>query len=156
MTLEESKQETKNHIALVRRVMTLFAHRLLHRAIDHDASKLESPEAEGFAEVTHILRGLTYGSEEYKACLERMKPFLKHHYEHNKHHPEHYEDGIDGMTLFDLVEMFCDWMAATQRHADGDIFKSIEHNETRFGISPQLVSILRNTAKDIPLPQEGP
>jgi hypothetical protein len=42
--------------------------------------------------------------------------------------------------------MFFDWKAATERHADGDIFKSILINEKRFGISEQLVRIMQNTA----------
>ena len=72
---------------------------------------------------------------------------LDHHYKHNPHHPEHHEAGVNGMTLIDLVEMFCDWLAAVERHADGDIFKSIEINTKRFNLSQQLVDILINTAK---------
>ena len=52
---------------------------------------------------------------------------------------------INGMTLFDLLEMFIDWAAACQRHADGDINKSIEINKDRFLLSPQLVQIFKNT-----------
>lgn len=54
-------------------------------------------------------------------------------------------NGIAGMTLIDLVEMFCDWAAAVQRHADGDLARSIEINRERFGISDQLAQILENT-----------
>ena len=52
---------------------------------------------------------------------------------------------INRMNLFDLLEMFIDWTAASQRHADGDINKSIEINTARFALSPQLVEILKNT-----------
>lgn len=55
--------------------------------------------------------------------------------------------GVRGMDLFDLVEMFFDWKAATERMASGDIHKSIEINTKRFELSPQLASILSNTAK---------
>jgi hypothetical protein len=65
----------------------------------------------------------------------------------NPHHPEHYSDGIDGMNLLDLVEMVCDWKAATLRHDDGDIKKSVEINQKRFGMSDQLTKIIRNTVK---------
>lgn len=41
--------------------------------------------------------------------------------------------------------MFIDWKAATERHADGDIIKSIEINKNRFKISDQLIKILLNT-----------
>lgn len=76
-----------------------------------------------------------------------MKPFLDHHYENNPHHPEHFSAGILNMTLVDLVEMFCDWVAATERHDDGDIFVSISKNQTRFKMSPQVAVILENTAR---------
>lgn len=92
------------------------------------------------------LRGLTYGSPEYKAELDKMRPTIDLHYKRNSHHPEHYANGIDGMCLLDLVEMLCDWRAATQRHADGDLRKSLVINQERFKMSPQLVSILKNTA----------
>lgn len=52
---------------------------------------------------------------------------------------------INNMNLFDLLEMFIDWCAACQRHADGDIQKSIEINTGRFNLSPQLVEIFKNT-----------
>ena len=47
------------------------------------------------------------------------------------------------MTLFDLLEMLCDWVAAVRRHDNGDINKSLEINQKRFNISPQLQQILR-------------
>jgi len=51
----------------------------------------------------------------------------------------------NNMNLFDLLEMFIDWTAACQRHADGDINKSIEINTARFALSPQLAEIFKNT-----------
>ena len=77
-----------------------------------------------------------------------MGEALKHHYAANSHHPEHYENGIDGMTLIDVLEMLCDWKAATERHADGDIMRSLEVNRERFGISDQLANILANTVRE--------
>ena len=52
---------------------------------------------------------------------------------------------INGMDLFDIMEMLMDWKAATERHTDGDIFKSIEINKDRFKMSEQLCQIYRNT-----------
>ncbi len=51
------------------------------------------------------------------------------------------------MDLMDVVEMFCDWKAATMRHNDGDIRKSIEINQKRFNMSDDLMEIFKNTAK---------
>ena len=122
---------------------------LLKRAEQHDASKLREPELKYFRLASN-LRNLTYGSPEYKEQLKQtLGPALEHHYARNPHHPEHHENGVDDMTLIDLLEMFCDWRAATERHGDGDIMQSIEKNEERFGLSPQLKQILVNTAKEL-------
>ena len=91
--------------------------------------------------MTPLLKQLTYGSDEYKAVLDGMRPALKHHYNKNSHHPEHYRDGISGMTIVDLVEMFCDWCAATERHEDGNIDRSIIQNMERFGYGEVLAHI---------------
>lgn len=121
---------------------------LLRRGRLHDQSKLESPEKEAFDKAS-VLKGLTYGSPEYKQALEDLGPALQHHYEHNSHHPEHYAGGISGMSLMDVVEMFCDWKAAGERHATGSLARSLEFNEKRFSISPQLLDIFQNTAKQM-------
>ena len=58
----------------------------------------------------------------------------------------HYEQiGVDGMNLFDVVEMLMDWKAASERQSNGDIRRSLETSITRFKLSPQLASILLNT-----------
>lgn len=142
-----TNNETRKHISNVNKFVSLFNMLLNERAINHDATKMSTPELELFTEVTEKLAGSTYGSEEYNKFLGELKPALDHHYARNRHHPEHYENGIDGMTLVDLVEMFCDWKAATLRHNDGNILKSIEHNTKRFNISPQLSQIFKNTAE---------
>jgi hypothetical protein len=56
---------------------------------------------------------------------------------------------VNAMSLLDVVEMFCDWKAAGERHADGSIMRSIEINKKRFGITDQLASIFENTAKEM-------
>lgn len=117
------------------------------RAEDHDASKLTIPEAKMFDIYTERLRGMTYGSDEYKKCLAEMKPALDHHYATNRHHPEHFEMGVQEMTIIDLVEMLADWKAATERHADGSMKKSLEHNADRFLIPFTLMRLLQNTVE---------
>ncbi len=190
----EAYIDTTKHIDSVSRRLMSAAIELMRRAATHDRSKLVSPEVEMFAEVTHRLKGLTYGSPEYEACRKEMlSQALGHHYYHNRHHPEFFEaqrtekeeinDGIatisrltrspdldektitdcqglidrlkrqqwehissiNEMNLFDLLEMLIDWIAATQRHADGDIAKSLTLNRDRFGMGDQLVQIFENT-----------
>jgi len=45
-----------------------------------------------------------------------MKPAIEHHYKNNRHHPEHFNNGIDEMNLVDLIELLCDWKAASERN----------------------------------------
>lgn len=139
--------ETQAHIEKVRKYLRVLAVELLKRGEKHDASKLSDHERPTFAEYTPKLNGMTYGSEEYKQCLAEMESALTHHYAKNRHHPEHYTNGISGMNLIDVVEMFCDWFASSQRHADGNIIKSIENNRERFGLDGQVADILQNTAE---------
>ena len=145
----DSEGDTLQHIATVRNMVDEVVNELLIRAQMHDASKLISPEKETFDEFTPKLKGSTYGSDEYKEFLARMKPALDHHYANNRHHPEHFEDGVEGMDLVDLIEMVCDWKAATLRHDNGDIHVSLGINATRFGIAQALVTIINNTIKNM-------
>ena len=189
----DSTEDTKAHIKRVNQLLFVAGEKLRERALNHDASKLQSPEKEAFDEHTPSLAGQTYGSEKYVESLERMKETLAHHYENNTHHPQHYklwvcpicgkhkreEDtwvsdsghrfclsctaghaiyeaeltdndritSIDGFDLFDLMEMFMDWKASSERHDDGNIYRSIMINKARFRISDQVTNILMNTAK---------
>lgn len=146
VSMYDSTHDTELHIKQVRDLLYQSIMTIEERARNHDASKLKSPEKEMFDEYTEKLRGLTYGSDEYKATLKEMGVALAHHYENNSHHPEHYENGIDDMDLFDVLEMLCDWVAATRRHADGSVRDSLVINKTRFNISDQLYKIICNTA----------
>lgn len=145
----DSTQDTEEHISRVRELLAEIRIDLRRRACLHDNSKLTEPEKSTFDRVTPRLKELAYGSDEYKAALVDMGPALQHHYEHNSHHPEHYANGVNDMSLLDVVEMLCDWKAASERHANGDFAKSLEINKERFGISDQLANILRNTAVEL-------
>lgn len=147
MSIAECQVETQKHIEVVRKYIRFIIDKIELRGVRHDASKLESPEVELFAEMTPKLASTTYGSEEYKETLEKLKPTLEHHYSVNRHHPEHFVNGINDMNLIDIVEMFCDWKASTLRHNDGNLLKSIEINVERFHIDEQLKQILLNTAR---------
>jgi hypothetical protein len=149
MAKYSSKPETRKHIKQVSNNILAVINALRVRASLHDRSKLEPGEVKYFDIYTPKLAGCTYGSEEYKQFLTELKPALDHHYAENRHHPEHFENGIRGMNLVDLVEMFCDWYAASKRHNDGDIIKSIKINQGRFGYSDDLRAIFENTCKDI-------
>ena len=141
----DSTADTLLHSRRVGELLVSVIDALAHRAVNHDLSKTKSPELEMFNEFTPKLKHSTYGSDEYKGFLAEMQEGLKVHYANNRHHPEHYREGISGMTLIDLIEMLADWKAATERHEDGDIQRSLEINQERFGIDDQLQAILTNT-----------
>lgn len=151
----DSTKDTNEHIHRVQTLLQWCRGELQNRALDHDKSKLQSPEKEAFDVLTPRLKGLTYGSEEYRACLREMKPALDHHYAANRHHPEHFANGIEDMNLFDVIEMLMDWKAASERHDNGDIYGSIAHNLARFGMSMQLAKILENTADYMGWPRKA-
>ena len=92
----DSRADTEKHIAEVIGRVDQVCSELRIRVQGHDRSKLMSPEKEVFDRVTEGLRGLTYGSSEYKAQLEGMGEALGHHYSVNRHHPEWHSEGIRG------------------------------------------------------------
>ena len=143
----DSTLDTESHQRRVNQLLTEIERVIARSARCHDASKLGPDEKPAFDEFTPGLKDSTYGSEKYKARLAALGPALSHHYAVNSHHPEHYPDGVDGMTLIDLIEMLADWKAAGERHANGSIEKSLAHNRGRFQIGPQLHRILCNTVE---------
>lgn len=146
----DSRVDTREHIQKVHGYLLDSAGIIANRGEIHDASKLVDPEKSAFDVLTPKLKEMAYGSEEYRACLREMKPALAHHYASNSHHPEHFNNGVSGMSLFDVVEMLMDWKAATERMKDGgDIYKSINYNAGRFAITPQLSQVLWNTAYEM-------
>ena len=147
MTIAECQVETMKHIETVRKYIKMCTDELAERGIEHDRLKMESPEVEVFAEYTPKLADSTYGSDEYKEFLKGMSVAVEHHYANYRHHPEHFANGMQDMTLVDIVELLCDWKASALRHNDGDLLKSIEINQKRFGYDDQLKQLLINTAK---------
>lgn len=99
--------------------------------------------------LTTKLAELAYGSDEYRAALRENKPTIDHHYAVNDHHPEHWPNGIRDMSLLSIVEMLCDWKAASARTKQGSIAASLAHNKERFGIDDQLAAILENTVREL-------
>lgn len=143
----DSKEDTLKHIRRVQNLLFKCIRELYYQAIHHDVSKLKEPEKPMFDELTPKLKKSSYGSEEYEKFLEMLGPALQHHYSMNRHHPEHYSGGIKDMSLFDIVEMLCDWKAASERQADRNFIRSMEISKERFAISDQLYSVLVRTAE---------
>ena len=89
--MSESKFKTMRHIETVRNYLNLVIKKLMSRQEHHDQSKLRSPEVEIFEEYTPKLRGVTYGSNEYRQYMKEMKVAIDHHNSVNRHHPEFFK-----------------------------------------------------------------
>jgi len=145
--------QTTLHKWNVFKYMVKYDWSLWARALLHDLSKYSKHEAPYFAHTIFRLKHATYGSPEYTELLKKIEPAIKHHYSVNRHHPEHFKNGIVGMNETDKVEMIADWLAAVKRVKNGDIYKSLEINQKRFGYTDEdkefFLSIVKKLEGDI-------
>lgn len=153
----DAQAETLKHIGKVREKMEIFIEELRARAAVHDESKFspeEAPYLQQIGEVTQREGKVDFGTPEYEERKKLIAPMIAHHHAHNDHHPEHHGDrGVAGMTLFALVEMFCDQAAAaTDRNAHG--LYDITANVERYGMTEQLKLIFGNTAAVMGIPHK--
>ena len=123
---------------------------LIERSAKHDLSKLSEPEKSIFdkikPEMRKVEREFGYGSPQWQEQYDRVSVALRHHYSVNDHHPEHFPNGVNGMSLVSLLEMLADWKSAAEENGHEINF---EHVCERFGIEPQLKSILAATLKEL-------
>src|SRR5262245_41458958 len=130
----DSEADTRAHIYQVAARLNNICKQLRIRGERHDASKLGDLEKPAYDRTIPGLKDLAYGTDEYRKAVLELGPALQSHFANNSHHPEHYENGICGMDLIDLIEMYCDWAAASLRSQNGDLEESIEINIERFEI----------------------
>lgn len=148
-----AKEVTHAHIVRVRELLGMFAVEMIERGDAHDRSKFTPEELGPLEEMQRLVEAegqAPFGSEEYERRKAILGPMLEHHYANNSHHPEHYPNGVNDMDLFDLVEMFFDWKAASERGEESAMNLSFSAN--RYDLSPQLVSIFTNTAERLGYP----
>lgn len=144
----DSRPATREHISAVQNLLQVCRRELKRRLKEHDASKLVSPEVEAFDQLTPNLAKYEYGSPEYRAALQA--PGIKHHQQVNDHHPEFFgHASYRGMDMFQLMEMCCDWIAASRRNPNGDVLASLEMNQERWGYDDDFKELLRRTINKI-------
>lgn len=145
----DSRLGTYAHRDDVRALMVAMGTELIRRGHEHDASKLRDPERGAFDEIEGRLAGTTYGSPEYRATLDEYGWAIRQHYAANDHHPEHFAEGVAGMHLVQFLEMVADWIAASRRHDDGDVGRSLSVNVERFGMAEPglLLRLMANTVE---------
>lgn len=141
-------QDLVDHKQRVAKYLLFIANALAERAAIHDNSKFTEEEFKTYEAAFSEFKTCAYGTEEYREVVEKIKPAIKHHYQANDHHPEHFQNGINDMDLVQIVEMVCDWMAASER-SQTDIFKGLEINQERFGIDSQLMGVISHTIAEL-------
>lgn len=151
MTFEQLKELAAiyHHKFLVSKFLTPIIQDLIKRSEDHDNSKFSEEEFLGLVEAMDDIRKYPYGTPEYNEMRQKHSKTYNVHYKKNRHHPEHYINGIEDMDLLDLIEMLVDWKSASMRTENGGtIAGSIKIGTEKYNISPQLVKILENTARN--------
>ena len=136
-----------NIVKIVHKIKTPNKYKLYWRGLTHDLSKYRWSEASYFAKTIFDLKKSTYGSEEYNKMLESIKPAIETHYKKNRHHPEYHKNGMNDMTEVDKLELITDWGAASKRHKNGNILKSIEINQSRFDYDDETKEWLISMAR---------
>lgn len=147
---------TYKHIARVRQLLGEFAIEMIKRGDRHDASKFEPVEMEPLERMQELIDKegqAQFGTDEYKRRTDMLGPMIQHHRQHNSHHPEYYEyelggdcmHGINGMDLFDVVEMFFDWKAASERSESSTM--NLTAACDKYHVEGPLRHIMFNTAE---------
>lgn len=124
---------------------------LLTQINTHDDSKLEEPEISLFSKnIEDFSNTNEYLSQDYNKLLQDINDAKEQHYVNNRHHPEHFENGVDNMTLIDVIDMLLDWLCSNVIYKNNieEIEKMIRKQQKRFNLSDQLTKILINTSNE--------
>lgn len=147
MNTDRAELVTHRHIARVRSLLGMFAGEMIRRGDEHDNSKFLPVELEPLARMQELIDAegpAQFGTPEYKRRTDLLGEMISHHRANNSHHPEHYPNGVSGMDLFDVVEMFFDWKAASERGEDSCMRLTAACD--KYGIDGPLRDVLFNTA----------
>ena len=143
---------TLRTIVAHRAFVSSYLHRLADatnvRAVEHDLSKLTTGEFDGFVAINRVAREHPYGSEEYKASLKN-NDVIDLHFSGNRHHPEFYENGVAGMGLLDIIEMVCDWRAATEVYGTTSFQDVLQVQIDRFDLTEEQVWLINMIVEEI-------
>jgi Family of unknown function (DUF5662) len=150
------------HIQWLMEGMCWIQSQLMLRMLTHDRTKIEADELDAYAEIVPHFKDFEYGTEEHEAHGNKLEGAWTHHTSHNKHHVEHFEQGMVDMTLIDIIEMVCDWRAASLRSGSFDYKRSLEIAKKSNSIPSMLAQIIENTCRvmdeqcqEVPKSQKG-
>ena len=136
------------HRDMVRICLKRISTDLDMRGLNHDLSKLSEDEFEGFSRINNIARKYPYGSKEYKESLKKERDTIDLHYSRNRHHPEHWSD-VRGMGYLDIIEMVCDWYAATNTYKQTELSTVLDKQFERFNFSDEQKWLIKEIWSDL-------
>ncbi len=148
--------ETILHVSEVSENMEVIASELRKRGIAHDRTKFQSLEFDAFVSTREQFKKANYGTPEYQACVDAVKPAVDHHHQNNQHHTGFHPNGVSDMSLIDLAEMVADWKAAERRSPDKKLVDTLDYAFNKYGIGEQLGRILKNTLMSFGWIEEAP
>lgn len=141
-------QNFVEHKTTVVQYLLYITEDLRHRAVVHDDSKLDQFEKDMYDALSKEYKHHKSKSNISEKSKMIIKRGLEHHYCLNNHHPEHFKNGINDMTLIDIIEMLCDWMTYADR-CHKDINEIIDYYQHKYNFSNEFKTLINNTIKDI-------
>lgn len=153
------------HIGFVQSALLRVRQELERRGQDHDRSKWSPEEFPGFARINATARQYPYGSEGYKASIRAERPTVEHHQKANSHHPEYHQakmpqlsevDGLSEMGWLDVVEMVCDWWAASQTYGNTPWDEVLSKQRERWQWSPEQWWLIEQVAEFLVGSEDAP
>jgi len=121
---------------------------LIVRGLKHDLSKFSKEEFEYVYILSTKGGGVKFGSKQYYSLVDSIMPAKLAHSSRNSHHPEYYDGKIERMTHLDIIEMQCDWAAASKR-SGGSLSNSMIINSKKYNISSLMQQKLRKDMIEI-------
>ena len=141
--------DTILHINEVQEAIEEISSEIKKRGLLHDLTKFQPCEFDAFASTRERFKKANYGTSEYQALCEEVKPAIDHHYVNNRHHTGYHKNGINDMNLIDIIEMVADWKAASRRSPDKTLEDTLHYAFAKNKIQDQLAKIITNTLKDL-------
>jgi hypothetical protein len=144
-TAFEVLTDTLIHVSEVQENLEVMIHDLKVRGINHDRSKFQEPEFSTFCETRPEFKKVNFGTKEYDAVVDKARLAVTHHHLSNRHHTAFYANGVQGMTLLDILEMLADWKAASRRSPGLSFADSLSRAFKKYEINETMQQFILNT-----------
>lgn len=151
MTAEHKTYQTiKKHRKQVGSYLKSIIENIGDRAHAHDISKFMEDELNGFSYFERMDPSLKYGSPEYKEAFKKIEHHVREaiilHHSRNDHHPE-YHNNVQDMNFLQIIEMVCDWKAASETYSDsGSFMRSVEIGMGKYDFSDPQIWLINQVA----------